>query len=198
MEISVDEARELLASLVHVVGEIESVPLAAALGRILAEDLIAPIDVPPNDNSAMDGYAFASSSPSPLRVVGVAHAGKPYAGMVGAGECVRILTGAMIPAGADAVVMQERARREEDLVHVEAVEPGRNIRRAGEDLARGSIVARAGRKLRAAEIGAAASLGLASLSVRRRPRIGYFTTGDELRRPGTRLSPGDLYDSNGP
>jgi molybdopterin molybdotransferase len=112
---------------------------------------------------------------------------------------VRILTGAMIPAGADAVVMQERTRREEDLVHiVDAVEPGRNVRRAGEDLARGSIVARAGRKLRAAEIGAAASLGMASLSVRRRPRIGYFTTGDELRPPGTPLSPGELYDSNGP
>jgi molybdopterin molybdotransferase len=199
MEISVEEGRALLASLVHPVEERESIPLAAALGRVLTADLVAEIDVPPHDNSAMDGYALASTSPSPVRVSGIAHAGKPFLGTVGPGECVRILTGAMVPVGADAVVMQERARRDGDVVHLDApLAPGQNIRRAGEDLARGSVVLRAGRVLRAAELGAAASLGLGSLSVWRRPRIGFFTTGDELRPPGTALAPGQLYDSNGP
>ncbi len=199
MEISVEEARALLTSLVHPLDEIESVPLSGALGRVLAADLVAALDVPPHDNSAMDGYAFASTSPSPLRVVGVAHAGKPFTTAIGPGECARILTGAMVPAGADAVVMQERTRRDGDVVHVDAPpKPGQNIRRAGEDLARGLLVLQAGRVLRAADLGAAASLGLSSLSVRRRPRIGFFTTGDELRPPGAALAPGQLYDSNGP
>lgn len=199
MEISVEEARALLTSLVHPVEEIESIPLSAALRRVLAADLVAGIDVPPHDNSAMDGYALAHTSASPLRVVGVAQAGKPFTGVVGSGECVRILTGAMVPAGADAVVMQERTRRDGDLVHLEAApKPGQNIRRAGEDLARVSVVLRAGRVLRAADLGAAASLGLSSLSVWRRPRIGFVTTGDELRSPGAPLERGQVYDSNGP
>jgi molybdopterin molybdotransferase len=199
MEISVEEARALLASLVHPVEEIEHVPLDQALRRILATNLVSTIDVPPHDNSAMDGYALVSGEGTTFTCIGTSHAGKPFEGALGPGQCVRILTGAMIPAGADAVVMQERTKRDGDRVTIDApAKPGQNVRRAGEDLAARSDVLLAGRTLRPADIGAAASIGARLLGVWRRPRVGHFTTGDELRAPGVELAPGELYDSNGP
>jgi molybdopterin molybdotransferase len=196
-ELSIEQAREFLSSLTEVVRDVERVSLSEALGRVLARDLVAPIDVPPCDNSAMDGYALASSSVGPYRVIGSAHAGKPFQGDVGAGECVRILTGALVPRGCDAIVMQERARLGGDLVTIEEpIRPGQNVRPAGEDFAKGSVALARGRVLRPTDIAVAASFGLSELQVWRRPNVGYFSTGDELVPAHTPLEPGKLYDSN--
>lgn len=175
------------------------VALRAALGEILAEPLRTAVSVPAHDNSAVDGYALrhADDDFAQLRIVGTAAAGHPYSGTLGAGECVRIMTGAVVPAGADAVVMQERVRRDGD--HITTTQwpvAGNNIRRAGEDLQAGDCILDAGRRLTAADLGVIASTGQAELYVKRPLRVAFFSTGDELRGVGEPLGPGEIHDSN--
>jgi molybdopterin molybdotransferase len=185
------------------VAAIERVALRDALDRVLAEDVISPIDVPAHDNSAMDGYAFdgaalASRGTLTLKIAGEAFAGHPFAGAAAAGECVRIMTGASMPAGCDTVVPQEFVTRVEPNIafDTQRLERGANRRRAGEDLAKGHPALRAGRIVRASDLGMLASLGLGEVPVRRRLRVAFFSTGDELRSIGEPLEPGCVYDSN--
>lgn len=200
----VAKARELIASFLSPVDAVERLHLRQALGRVLAEDIVSPIAVPGHDNSAMDGYAlrFADLKPdgeSALKRVGESFAGKPWPGAIGAGECVRIFTGGVMPRGADTVVMQERAREDGGVVRVApgaVPRAGAHRRLAGEDLQRGQVVLRVGQRLRPAELGMIASLGMAEISVYRRLRVAFFSTGDELRSIGTPLAVGEIYDSN--
>ena len=202
----VDRARELILDLLSPVSGHERVFVRQALDRVLAEDVISPIDVPTHDNSAMDGWALRSCDLSAsgetagetrLKNIGTAFAGRAFEGKVGAGDTVRIMTGGVLPQGVDCVVVQEVVRVENDVV---IIPPGQrseqNIRRAGEDLKAGRPAVPAGKKLRPAEIGIIASLGVAELSVRRRVRVALFSTGDELCSIGTPLAPGAVYDSN--
>jgi molybdopterin molybdotransferase len=205
--LSVDEARAAIAAALQPITASETVPLSQALGRVLAADLLSPIDVPAHDNSAMDGYAFAGSAlqpgePTTLRAVGTLFAGAPWAGAVGAGECLRIMTGAVMPAGLDTVVPLELCRVQTqpggDLVLIEpgVIRTGENRRHRGEDLAVGKPALRAGRGLKPADLGLVASLGIEAVTVLRRLRVALFSTGDELRTLGQALEPGCIYDSN--
>jgi len=201
--LSVAQAREAIAAALRPIEGRETVALAQALGRVLAADRVSPIDVPAHDNSAMDGYAFAGDAlrddaASRFAVLGTVYAGTPFAGTVGHGECVRIMTGAVMPAGADTVVPQELCQADGATVTVEpgVLRAGENRRRRGEDLARGKAALRAGRVLTPADIGLVASLGITQLDVVRRLRVALFSTGDELRTPGEPLDPGCIYDSN--
>jgi len=196
----VEEARERILALVAPVAGTEWVPLQQAPGRVLARDLAAPIDVPAFDNSAMDGYALRHAdldADSPLQVVGRALAGAPWKGRVGAGQAVRIMTGAVMPEGADTVVMQEQVTESDGRIRIEGEHvPGENVRRAGEDIRRGETVLGAGRRLNVADVGMLASIGIDALPVRRRVRAAFFSTGDELVPPGRPLAPGQIHDSN--
>ncbi len=175
-----------------------------ALGRVLAADVVSPIAVPGHDNSAMDGYAvrFADLAPdreTVLKRVGESFAGKPWSGTICAGECVRIFTGGVMPQGADSVVMQERASVDANGVRVAAgalSKAGQNRRFAGEDLKVGQTVFRDGQRIRPAEIGMLASLGIGEIGVYRKLRVAFFSTGDELKSIGTSLAAGEIYDSN--
>ena len=178
----------------------ESIPAAMALGRVLAADVVSPLDVPPHDNSAMDGYA--------LRVDDVKEAGTvlPVSQRIAAGEvglalqpgtAARIFTGAPIPAGADAVLMQEKTQSLNGAVRFLAVPPAGNaIRRRGEDVAVGQLVLRRGTRLTPQALGMVATVGATSVDVYRQPRVGVFSTGDELLMPGQPLRPGAIYNSN--
>jgi molybdopterin molybdotransferase len=198
----VERARELILGLLPPVTGIERVFIRQALDRVLAADVISPIDVPSHDNSAMDGWALrfadlATGGESRLKNIGTAFAGRAFDGRVGAGETVRIMTGAVLPEGVDTVVIQEVTRVEGDAVIIPAGQQrGQNTRRAGEDLQAGKPAIPAGRKLRPAEIGIVASLGVAEVSVRRRLRVALFSTGDELCSIGQALTEGAVYDSN--
>jgi molybdopterin molybdotransferase len=200
--LSAAEARDRMLAEVAPVGGREFVPLRSALGRILATDIIAPHDVPAHDNSAMDGYAVRFDSldtagETRLSVVGTAFAGNSFSGLVGKGQAVRIMTGAVLPAGADCVVVQEATRIEDGMVIVPAGQRlGQNTRRAGEDLARGAVALAAGKRVGPAELGLIASLGIAEVAVKRRLRVAFFSTGDELASIGKPLAPGEVYDSN--
>jgi molybdopterin molybdotransferase len=194
----VEKAREAMRACITPIADSEKVAVRAALGRVLAQEIVPGINVPAHDNSAMDGYAvrFADLG-KPLTEIGTALAGKPFAGAVGAGECVRIMTGAVMPAGADTVVIQEVVKREGMRI---TVPPGQkhaqNVRYAGEDLRIGAPVLAPGKYLRPAELGLIASLGLGEVEVRRRLRVAFFSTGDELASIGTQLKEGEVYDSN--
>ena len=199
----VAQAQEFIARLVPRVEAVERLALRSALGRVLAQDVISPIDVPSHDNSAMDGYALrgadlAADAPTALRVAGTGYAGAAYDGTVAPGECVRIMTGAVMPAGLDTVVPQEFTTSADGVVTVPAgvVRTGDNRRLKGEDLALGEVALAAGRILKPADIGMAASLGQAELPVWRRLRVAFFSTGDELRSIGEPLDEGCVYDSN--
>jgi len=199
--LSVAQARQALLDAVTPVVGWEMLPIRTALGRVLSRDLVAPFDVPAHDNSAMDGFAVRAADlkaeENRLELVGTAYAGGAFSGQVGPGQAVRIMTGAVLPRGADTVVMQEAARLDGDGVILPAVSrPGQNVRRAGEDLAAGRAALRAGRRIGPAELGLLASLGLAEVAVHRRPRIAFFSTGDELSSVGRPLGPGEVYDSN--
>ena len=170
------------------------VPLEAALGLVLAEPVVSPMDLPGFDNSAVDGYAVrtqdfsarseADLAPWMLRVVGHARAGAPFARRLRTGEAVRILTGAQVPHGASAVIMQEHAVRKNDWLFIEHLpQLGQHIRRRGEDLRRGTRVLEPGTCLRPQELGLLAALGRRMVRVYRRPTVAILTTGDELRRP---------------
>ena len=200
-----DDAKRLIDDAIVALVETETIALTAALGRVLAGDLISEVDVPAHDNAAMDGYALRSDAHSSvdesgmrrLRIVGQAWAGVPYAGVVAADECVRIMTGAMMPGDCDAVVPQEEALADGDRVDVpRGVPPGRHRRRAGEDLARGAVAIAQGRRITPSDLGLAASIGAATLSVLRRPRVAVFSTGSELRKVGDALEAGNIRDSN--
>ena len=204
-DLRVSEARAVIARHVEPVREVETVQLRAALGRVLARDLISPIDVPGADNSAMDGFALRGAeltgegdSDGVFAIVGTALAGHGFDGNAASRECVRITTGAPMPRGLDTVVPQELVARDGDRVRVPrgVVGIGANRRRAGEDLARGGIALRAGRVLRPAELGIVASLGLAQVDVLRRLRVAFFSTGSELRSGNDALDAGSVYDSN--
>jgi molybdopterin molybdotransferase len=180
----------------------EKVALHSALNRVLAETIISPIDVPAHTNSAMDGYAVrAADLPAEgigeLTVIGTALAGAPFEGVLEPGTAVRIMTGAILPQGADCVVMQERAEREEDKVRIgPGNRAGQNIRQAGEDLATGDPVLEPGRLIMPADLGVLASLGIAEVRVWRRLRVAFFSTGDELCSIGETPQEGQIYDSN--
>ena len=215
--ISVEEARErILAQFAPL--DAARTPLLEARGQVLAEEIRAGFSIPPLDNTAMDGYAVRAAdtagatydSPLTLRVSGYLAAGSVYDGEVGPGEAVRIMTGAPIPAGADAIVpfeetdeqdeshvatSWEQSPRENVRIDVEA-RPGANIRRAGEDIREGDAVLAVGTVLGPAQIGVLASLGLGEVQAIRRPRVTILSTGDELLRPGQPLEPGKIYDSN--
>ncbi|WAG07235.1 molybdopterin molybdotransferase MoeA [Aeromonas jandaei] len=178
----------------------EQLPLPQALGRILASDIASPLAVPPFDNSAMDGYAVRLADLAagiPLIMAGKAFAGQPYQGEWPAGHCVRIMTGAPVPEGTDAVVMQEETQADGDrITFLAQPESGQNIRRAGSDIGKGACVLQAGTRLTPREMPLLASLGIATVPVRRPLKVAIFSTGDELKPVGIPLAHGDIYDSN--
>ena len=175
----------------------EPVGIADALGRVLAEPVESGISVPPFDSSAMDGYAVIAGDAGQLELVDEARAGHPATTAVRRGTAIAISTGAAVPDGATAVVQVERTERAGETVTVPATEAGANIRRAGEDIAAGEVVLRPGETLGPAAIGVVASVGRASVSCARRPRVALLVTGDELTEPGQPLAPGGIYSSNG-
>ncbi|ATE60866.1 molybdopterin molybdotransferase MoeA [Thauera sinica] len=200
--LSVADARRMILDSVSAVVGREYVTVRAALGRVLAADVVAPCNVPSHDNSAMDGYAMrtadlAAGDDTVLPVAGTAFAGRPFAGAVGPGQAIRIMTGAPIPQGADTVVMQEAVRRDGGRIVVPpGQETGQNVRRAGEDLVQGTVAVAAGTRCGPAQLGLIASLGIAEVAVRRRLRVAFFSTGDEIAPIGRPLAPGEVYDSN--
>jgi molybdopterin molybdotransferase len=197
----VDKAGAAIRACLAPVTETESVPVRGSLGRVLAQEIVPQINVPGHDNSAMDGWAVRisdlRSSETQLREVGRALAGKPFQGMVGPGECVRVMTGAVMPRGTDTVVVQEICRSEAERITIPAGQKaGQNVRAAGEDLKAGVAVLHPGQRLRAADLGLIASLGIAEVRVLRRLRVAFFSTGDELVSIGAPLAQGQVYDSN--
>jgi molybdopterin molybdotransferase len=203
----VAQAQAIIHAFITPVGAIEKVALRSALDRVLASDIISPIDVPAYDNSAMDGYAFNSAdlhqdADTVLSVAGIAHAGRAYEGTAIRGQAIRIMTGALMPAGLDTVIPQEFVQTPVTgatasiTIPAAAVKPGANRRLAGEDLKAGTAAIGKGRILRPADLGLLASLGMAEIPVRRRLRVAFFSTGDELRSVGEILEPGCVYDSN--
>ncbi len=199
----VAQAQEFIARLVPKVQAVEMLALRAALGRVLPRDVISAINVPSHDNSAMDGYALrgsdlAASGDTVLTVAGTGFAGAQFSGRVAPGQCVRIMTGAVMPEGLDTVVPQEFTKADGDRITIPAgvVRTGDNRRLAGEDLAQGEAALKAGRVLRPADLGLLASLGQAEVPVLRRLRVAFFSTGDELRSIGEPLDEGCVYDSN--
>lgn len=195
-----DGQNHILAAITTVVAP-ELVPVTRGLGRVLAEDFAAPIDVPPADNSAVDGYAVTSADIPPtgareLRVVADLAAGSVFEGALAGGQALRIMTGAPMPAGADTVYPQEIVDRTGDRVRIGPLAKGANVRLRGEDVEAGAIVVEAGTVLRPQEIGLVTSLGAWQLTVRRKPRVAVMSTGDEVAEPGTPRRPGQIYDAN--
>lgn len=200
----VAQAQRIVQDFVQPIQGIETVTIWQALDRVLAADVISPINVPAHDNSAMDGFAFQgadllSDAATSLAVVGTVYAGRAFDGEVEHGECVRIMTGAVMPAGCDTVVPQEFTQQATDtavVVPKGVVRIGDNRRLQGEDLMEGKPALTQGRILRPADLGLLASLGISQIMVRRRLRVAFFSTGDELRSLGDDLEPGCIYDSN--
>jgi molybdopterin molybdotransferase len=199
----VPAAQDFIARLVPRVDAVEMLALRASLGRVLARDIVSSFNVPSHDNSAMDGFALRGADLAPqgdttLTIVGAGLAGQNFSGTVAAGQCVRITTGAVMPAGLDTVIPQEFVKLGGDRVTLPpgVVRTGDNRRLAGEDLAIGEAALAAGRVLRPADLGLLASLGQAEVPVRRKLRVAFFSTGDELRSIGEPLDAGCVYDSN--
>ena len=199
--LTVDEARTRILERLRPLGP-EIVSLPEAWGRVAAAPLQARLHNPPADISAMDGYAVRgrdADAGARLRIVGEAQAGHPFAGEVGAGECVRLFTGSVMPAGSDCVLIQEDADRAGEQVLVrEAVAAGRHVRRRGQDFAVGDVLVRAGRRVGARDVGVAAAGNHAWMAVHRRPRVALLATGDELALPGDPVPPGGVVNSNAP
>ena len=196
------DMERMIAERVAPITETESVPLAAARGRVLATDIVAPLDLPPFDNSAVDGYAVRhrdldAMADTKLTIGGRLTAGSAAAHPIGTGEAIRIFTGAPMPAGADTVFMQEDVRAEGSTVTVPAgLKAGANRRLAGEDVGKGAVVLPAGRRLAVPDVALAAAVGLTALQVRRRVRVALFSTGDEIVEPGSPRPAAALYDAN--
>ncbi len=193
---SIDEALALVLAHAQPLGT-EEVAIDEAAGRVLAADAAATVDLPPFASSAMDGFAVrAADTPGRLRVVGQSSAGRPFEGSLQSGEAIVISTGAVVPAGADAVVPVESTTAEDDRVVVGAAEPGLHVRCRGGDVRAGEPVALAGSRLGPSQVGALAASGLAAVICSRAPRVGVLATGSELRAPGEPLEPGQIYESN--
>jgi len=195
----VAKAREYIQQFLNPVSEAETLALRDSLGRVLAADITSPANVPNYDNSAMDGYALkASDLATPrLQVVGTAFAGKAFDGTVSNGQCVRIMTGAAMPAGTDTVVVQEKTVTDGEFINIsEAPKPQANVRYAGEDLKLGQSVLTKGHLMRPSDLGLIASLGIAEVQAYRKLKVAFFSTGDELVSLGQPLQTGQVYDSN--
>ena len=197
----VDKACEAIRSCLRPVTETEILKIRDALGRVLAQDIVPSINVPAHDNSAMDGYAVRFSDMQageiPLVEIGSALAGRPFHGKMTAGQCVRVMTGAVMPEGADTVVVQEIVKQDGHRVVIPAGQKrGQNVRYAGEDLKIGVPVLAPGKLLQPVELGLVASLGLSEVRVKRKLRVAFFSTGDELACVGVPLKEGEVYDSN--
>ncbi len=198
----VDKARDFISKVLTPITTTERLHIRAALGRVIAEDIVSPLDVPGHDNSAMDGWAYrhadlVDGDVTVMKRVGTSYAGKPYLGPVGKGECARIFTGAVMPDGCDTVAMQERVTEDEAGVHIpNDLKLGQNRRFRGEDLKTGALAVKCGSLVGPATVGLLASLGIAEVSVYRKLRVAFFSTGDELKSIGTTLGPGEIYDSN--
>jgi len=203
--ISIEQARAILLDDISPLSDRESIPLAQAAGRVLAQAVASSVCLPPCDNSAMDGYALRYADldcadlekGAPLEQIGKSFAGSPFDGEVWPGTCVRIMTGAAMPAGADTVVMQEQvtANGASIVIHGE-VRRGDHVRRRGEDIREGDTLLQAGSRISVARIALLAAAGIGRVEVQRRPVVALFSTGDELRQPGDVLGRGEIYDSN--
>ncbi len=200
--LTVEEALYRIAQELQPIGGEEQLAIRSALSRILAEDVLSQMSVPPHENSAMDGYAVRSADlPTEgkiqLTLVGTSLAGQPYTETIQTGQCARIFTGAVIPAGTDTVIMQEHVEKQGDSIIINAEhKKGQHVRSIGEDIAIGQTVLKAGKSLSPADIGLLASLGIPEVKVKRRLRVAFFSTGDELCAVGEVLQPGQIYDSN--
>ena len=198
----VAKARAFIHTFLSPVTGIARVPLRSTLGRVLAEDIISPVNVPAHVNSAMDGWTFrcedlAENPSAVFTEIGASFAGQPFAGAISKGQCVRIFTGGVVPTGCDAVVMQEKAQADAKSITFSAgVKLSQNVRHAGEDLKAGAVALAKGRIARPAELGLLASLGIGEVSVYRPLRVVFFSTGDELVSIGLPLGEGQIYDSN--
>ena len=200
---AVSKAREFILDRIEPVSGSEALPIADALGRISANDILSPILVPGHDNSAMDGFAvrfedLTPEKPSTLKIIGESFAGHPCSATVSAGTCVKIMTGAPIPDGADTIIPHEETSGDGDTVEIKpkSRKRGQSLRRAGEDLSPDDTAVPAGKLLGAAEIGLLASLGVAEVQVKPKLSVALFSTGDELRPVGSQLEFGQIYDSN--
>lgn len=204
--LSVDDARKNIFKQIKPVQVTEKLPLRDTLNRVLGKDIISSINVPGHNNSAMDGYAIdgddlPQSGTKTFKNIATAFAGKLHQGRCRHGQCIRIMTGAAMPEGTDTVIMQEHVNRDGEEITIDAShKSGQNVRLAGEDIAVGNAVLRRGKTLTPADIGIISSLGIGELNVMRRPRVAFFSTGDELRSIGdgrnTPLAAGEIYDSN--
>lgn len=198
----IDEAMQRIVAAIEPLTDRVRLNVRSALGHVLAEDIFSPNDVPMHTNSAMDGYAVAADclpvdGNVTLEVVGISWAGKAFKGSVKPGQCVRIMTGAVVPPDTDTVIMQEQASVSGDTIKVPGGHrKGNNVRYAGEDLPAGSIALRAGHRISPADLGLLASVGVGEVNCLRRPRVAFFSTGDELKSVGQQLELGDVYDSN--
>lgn len=201
--LSVAQAQQFIREQLVEISDFDEVPLRLALGRVLANDILSPINVPAHDNSAMDGFAFNSAQLIPgqtlsLSIIGEALAGHPYSVTVPDGNCVRIMTGAVMPASCDTVVPQELVTATQSAITIPAntIAAGDNRRLCGEDLEQGKTAIAKGKRISPAELGLIASLGINTVTVKRKPKIAYFSTGDEIRSLGEKLDEGCIYDSN--
>jgi molybdopterin molybdotransferase len=196
------DALDRIKTAVSPVTGTEKIPLADALGRVLAEPVYSPINIPPDRNAAMDGYAFASKDRVDgqafmLALAGTSWAGRPFQGQLQTGQCIRIFTGAVVPKEADSVVMQEQVQVKGQTIHFPAdTRAQQNIREAGEDVRQGACLIAEPKKLTAVDLGLLASAGIGEITVTRRLKIAYFSTGDELTPLGQPLETGKIYDSN--
>lgn len=202
--LQVSEALERIRTAVAPVSDSEAVTLENAAGRVLSEPVYSPINIPYDDNAAMDGYAFAGAGAGldtgqafSLKLAGISWAGQPFSGNLQAGECIRIFTGAVMPIQADSVVMQEQVRVDGQIVHFPAGTPlYQNVRKAGEDIQQGGLLCAAPKNLTVYDLGLLASAGVEKVTVKRKVKIAFFSTGDELTAIGQPLQPGKIYDSN--
>ncbi len=197
-----DVARQKILENITPVAGTETLPVRETVGRVLAREIVSPINVPSGTNSAMDGYAINGSDipatgVAELKLIGTTFAGQPFSGQVNPGECVRIMTGAIMPPGTDTVIMQEHVEYKGDTIIIDnGTRAGDNVRAAGEDIAINDVVLTPGISLTPAEIGVIASLGIGEIEVYRRIKVAFFSTGDELRSVGEPLEAGQIYDSN--
>jgi molybdopterin molybdotransferase len=197
-----DVALETIKSSLSTIRGDEKVPVRNALNRVLANDIYSKINVPSGVNSAMDGYAVAASDipktgVTELSIVGTSWAGRPLKQKIQQGECARIMTGGILPAGSDTVIIQESVERLGENIKIDSqTKPGDNVRQAGEDIKKGEIVLTKGTRVTAADLGLLASLGIGEVMIKRKLRVAFFSTGDELRSIGEELDEGSVYDSN--
>ncbi len=199
----VEQAKRIISETVSPLSETEKIPLKKSLFRVLAEDVISPINVPADNNAAMDGYAFSAehldlSKPVTLKIAGSSFAGHPFKGVLSSNECVRIMTGAFMPTGLDTVIQQENVQVQDDMIVLPAnsISAGENVRLCGEDIKAKTVCQKKGTLIGPASMGVLASVGMAEIHVIRRPKVAIFTTGDELYSVENPVSDNGIYDSN--